>query len=607
VRIAENDQQVWRVVPRDRDYAFSRMSGALPSVFEYYAKPTVGWGDTYPPIDKITFAARYTDRRFLVPLQRAEWEAVTAEAVSRITDTVIAEAVHKLPPPMYEQAGEQLERALRSRRDRLIDASREFYRLLAREVDVRATTGAEDFEIERSADGSVKVAIYARDGKSGERAPNPYFRRTFLPDETSEIRVYTMGGNDRVVEQGKGTGAILLRVISPPGTSELVDRSNEASATKLYEPLPLIPKEQLARALEHDAQAEERIPYEPFRDWGHDSLVFPQLSYDSTRGLFLGAYLQRTSYGFGLDPYGSQMNFGAAYATSLNRPRIEYGADFRTRSPLRGLVYVAYSGIEQARFFGFGNDTVRNSNLASNGFYDARQDQITVNPVAEVALFGGLRARAGLEFKYASSVQKDGRLAGQIQPEGSDGMAVGSVQAGLAFDENSGTYPLQRAVSARLTVREAPAIFSNPSAFTKLRGEITALYGWRSLTNLQFTEHVSGERNWGTYPFFEAAYLGGTPSRSPLDVTGVTSGNVLRGYDLNRFAGDAAVVSNSDLAIELGRYSAFSLCATAFGGFSTSGACSLTARARRNGTPLRAVASGSRSSCRRLASISRHR
>ena len=116
---------------------------------------------------------------------------------------------------------------------------------------------------------------------------------------------------------------------------------------------------------------------------------FPQLSYDSTRGLLLSAYLQRTSYGFGLDPEESQMKFGAAYATSLDRLRIEYGADFRTRSPLRGLVYVAYSGLEQARFFGFGNDTVRNSNLASNGFYDARQDQITVNPVAEVALFGG--------------------------------------------------------------------------------------------------------------------------------------------------------------------------------------------------------------------------
>ena len=227
------------------------MSGALPSVFEYYAKPTVDWGDTYPPIDKITFAARYTDRRFLVPLERAEWEAVTAEAVSGITDAVISEAVHKLPPPMYAQAGERLERALRSRRDRLMEASREFYRLLARDVDVRATTGTEEFEIDRSGDGSVKVVIYARDAKSDGATPDPYFRRTFLPEETSEIRVYTVGGDDRVVEQGNGTDAILLRVISPPGTSELVDRSNQASATKLYDtaPPPQISKEQLARAL----------------------------------------------------------------------------------------------------------------------------------------------------------------------------------------------------------------------------------------------------------------------------------------------------------------------------------------------------------------------
>src|SRR5712664_3106924 len=176
---------------------------------------------------------------------------------------------------MYAQSGEQIARALRSRRDRLMDASREFYRLLAHDVDVRATAGAEDFEVARLADGSTSVAIYARDAKSGGRTPNPSFRRTFLPGETSEIRLYTMGGNDRVVEQGKGTDAILLRVISLPET-ELVDRSNQSSATKRYEPLPppSIPKEQLARALERDPQAEERRRHEVFRDWGHDSLVF---------------------------------------------------------------------------------------------------------------------------------------------------------------------------------------------------------------------------------------------------------------------------------------------------------------------------------------------
>jgi len=527
VRFDEPDGRVWRVVPRDRDEAFSRFDGAIPSVIEYYGKPITGWGDTYPPIDKITFAGRYTDRRFLVSLERAEWEAVTTDLVHKITDAVISDAVHRLPPPMYAQHGKDLERALRSRRDLLPGASKEYYRLLAHDVDVRGTTGGEDFQVERQAGGSVSVAIYARDD-SGDREATPTFRRTFLPDETSEIRVYTMGGNDRLAVQGSGSGSILLRVISPPGASHVVGRS-----------------------------ADVRARYEVFRDWGRDYLFFPQFSYDGTRGILVGGILQRTAYGFELDPYASLMRFGAAYSTTLNRPRIEYGAEFRTRSPVRVLVYTAYSGIEQAKFYGFGNDTPYNSSLSSNNFYEALQDQIIVNPLIEVPLVGALRARTGVTFKYASSVQEIGRLIGQLRPEGSNGMSVGSVQAGLAFDQSSGNYPFLRHVVANLTVREAPAIFSNPAAFGKVRAEIAALYGAHVLTNVELSARLSGERNWGTYPFFEAAFLGGTSTRSPLDPTGVTSGNLLRGYDLDRFAGDAAVSANTDFNVDLGRWSAF--------------------------------------------------
>ena len=37
----------------------------------------------------------------------------------------------------------------------------------------------------------------------------------------------------------------------------------------------------------------------------------------------------------------------------------------------------------------------RNSSLASNGFYDVRQPQVTVNPMLETPLFGPLRGRIG--------------------------------------------------------------------------------------------------------------------------------------------------------------------------------------------------------------------
>src|SRR5436305_178714 len=77
----------------------------------------------------------------------------------------------------------------------------------------------------------------------------------------------------------------------------------------------------------------------------------------SSRGVVLGARALLTRFGFGLDPFSSQMNFGAAYATGVNRPRLEYGAQFRTRSPVTGLLYLAYSGMEVLGFYGLGNET----------------------------------------------------------------------------------------------------------------------------------------------------------------------------------------------------------------------------------------------------------
>jgi hypothetical protein len=559
VRLDEGGQRVWRVVPRDRDLAFSRFDGVLPSLSEYYGKPITGWGTTYPPIDKITFAGRYTDRRFLVPLEWPEWEAVTAGVVAQLTDAVISEAVHRLPPPIYAQDGPDLEAALRSRRDLLPAASREYYRLLAQDVDLRGTTGSEVFEIQRRASGAVAIAIYARDGQTGERASAPFFRRTFLPEDTSEIRLYTMGGKDRVVVEGNTSRTIALRVVSPPGTSELVDRSTQPSATKVYAPFvfqqPLDPVE-----LSHvkiDPRASDRARYETARDWGHDTLFFPQFSYDSTRGVVPGAIMQRTSWGFDLDPFASQLKLGAAWSTGIGKPRIDFGGDIRTRSPIRGLVYAAYSGIEVARFFGFGNNTPRNSNLAGTKFYDVRQDQVIVHPQLEVPLLGPLRGRLGAQFKHVSSVEETGFIATLRPLDGANGITLASVDVDLALETDPVTIGWKRGIAFLVTGSHTPSILSNGNAFTKLRGEVTANYGARILTDVNFSGRLSGERIWGRFPFFESAFLGGLAYRSPLDLTGVTGGNVLRGYDLNRFAGDTAVAANTEIAVQLGKNSAF--------------------------------------------------
>ena len=553
-RFEKDGKRVWEPVPRDRDQPFSRFDGVVPSIAEYYTKQLAGFGPDYAPIDKLTFSGRYTDRRFLVPLDKAEWEKVTGEVVARLTDPVISEAVHLLPKEIYEKEGEGLEKSLRSRRDLLAAASRDYYRLLADRVDVRGSAKDEEIRIDRQTGGAVEVAIYAQDRKTGKRAEAPYFDRTFLSEETSEIRLYTMGGADEIKVIGQVDKTILVRVIAPERSVEISDLSSEPSAIQTYTPLPDPPLKPPTDPNADLAEAALMNHHETFRDWGRDTLFFPQLSYDSDRGLVAGAIMQRTSYGFQLDPFAAVQNFGAAYSTGTNRPRLEYSLDLRTRSPVRGLLYVAYSGMDTVKYFGQGNETVKIDALDSADFYKLRQEYLVVNPVVEVPLFGPLRGRLGLLFKHASDVEGSG-IINATRPEGSGGMSLGSGELGLAMDTRTGTFPHTSGISFQVTGRHTPEIFSNPSPFTKLRGSLSGSIGAHFLTDMQFNARVAGEKNWGSHPFFESAFIGGAATQGmTLDITGASTGNLLRGYDLNRFAGDASVVGNTEVQIALGKF-----------------------------------------------------
>ena len=87
-----------------------------------------------------------------------------------------------------------------------------------------------------------------------------------------------------------------------------------------------------------------------------------------------------------------------------------------------------------------------------------------------------------------------------------------------------------------------------------MRVAASGAFGGKVLTDVLLDLRIAAEKNWGRYPFFESAFLGGTPATSPLDLTGATVGSTLRGYDSNRFAGDASVVANSELRVSIGKF-----------------------------------------------------
>jgi hypothetical protein len=500
VHVRRDGVGVWRPVPRDRDQAFSRFDPIVPAVAEYYTKQLASFRDGYPAIEKLTYSGRFTDRRFLVPLDKSQWEAETSDVVARITDAVISGAVQRLPPAMARQSGGELQRALRARRDALAEASRDFFRLLADQVDVHAPEDTEPVEVKKVAAG-VEVSIRRRD--------ETIFRRTFVPGETSEIRIYAPGGERGVVVDPAARDAITVRVAAP-----------RAIAVELGT-----------------------------RDWGHDLLFFPLFSYDGSRGFVPGVHAHLTRYGFEMSPFASGMDFVAAFSTTALRPRLEYGADVRTRSPLRFLAFVAYSGMDGGDFHGIGNETA--NTVATPGFYHLRQERVLGEGTVEVPLFGPLRGRAGMFVESVYTPRE--KVIALLQPYGAGQFTLAGGEMGLAVDTRTGVLTAQRGFKLLANVRYAPGILDNQEGFTKFRGEASVYAGARIVTDVLLDLRVAGERNWGRYPYFESAFIGGVELRSALDVNALFGGGLLRGYDLNRYAGDSSLVGNSELRVALGK------------------------------------------------------
>jgi hypothetical protein len=56
------------------------------------------------------------------------------------------------------------------------------------------------------------------------------YSRAFLPDETKEIRLHCLGGNDTVIVRGHVEQSIVVRVSGGPGDDALKDDSSVRSA-----------------------------------------------------------------------------------------------------------------------------------------------------------------------------------------------------------------------------------------------------------------------------------------------------------------------------------------------------------------------------------------
>ena len=222
----ENGRKTWLPIPMDRDQAFVRLDGLLPWMADMSVTQFENFYEHFNDIYALTFSGRYLDRRILVDFDKRTWDSVVTTFLTHVTDDVIKHSVRALPPEYYEIDGARLENALISRRDEFREAADTYYQQLASFVDVHFSDKREYVEVSRLESGDVDVAAWRRDKDTGGKKDDPpVYHRLFRRAETREIRLYMLGGDDKVVISGNVPRSIIVRVDGGKGDDEFIDDS----------------------------------------------------------------------------------------------------------------------------------------------------------------------------------------------------------------------------------------------------------------------------------------------------------------------------------------------------------------------------------------------
>ncbi len=157
---ARKEGKIYRPIPRDRDFALNQMNGFLFTFADEFDPRYQVFKENYGYIKGLAWSSLPQDHRLVSSLKRKDWIEIAEDIQTRLTDAVIDDAVRRWPEAIYQVDGEETERLLKIRRDKLMGVAEEFYEIHAHIPDIVGSNKHERFEITRLDDDSTRIVVY---------------------------------------------------------------------------------------------------------------------------------------------------------------------------------------------------------------------------------------------------------------------------------------------------------------------------------------------------------------------------------------------------------------------------------------------------------------
>lgn len=559
----EGKKIIWVPIPKDRDFAFPLYDGIVPRLMTLAVTSMVHFSYNLPSIFDMTWEGRHLDRRFLGTIEKAKWDSVSLFMTETITDQLIEESVLRMPPELFELRGMEIIGKLKSRRDKLTEASDEFYKLIMRYVDIYGSDKKEFVEIIRIDNNFTSVQMFKRSSKGDNERGELLFEKIYDHNYTEEIRIHLQGDDDKALLKGTVDSGILLIIDGGDGADELIDSSHIKGKALGFLPL----KTSLIKTKFYDtgkkttfsggpstyintrpwktySTPEEK--YEPkvedrFRDFG---LLFP-FSINSDDGLVYGLGGQWNYYDYRVEPYSYSFSLSGAH--SLKSQSYEFIAIGDFNKFIEGANFNFEASAMRhgkSRFFGIGNETDFNNKLLEDEYYHVGQRKLASKWLFTFPISNKTRFGVGLSFENIDIRKTANSLVDKTELNGKGNNSFFSFHSEIKFDSRDNVFAAYKGFYIKLTAEQYPVLFSNYSdPFGSMSFEGRAYISGSTLTHHTLALKTTGKYMWGKYPFYKSAYAGGT--------------NSLRGFSLHRFRGDASIAIQGELRLLIGTVTLF--------------------------------------------------
>ncbi|SEW17993.1 Calcineurin-like phosphoesterase [Chitinophaga sp. YR573] len=550
--------KVFYPIPRDRDQAFFVNEGVIPRAASHkWGLPNFqGFRKNIPNVERFNVSAQVFDRSFMNELSEQQWKDITHAFVLKMTDTVLAGAVNKLPDTIKAMVGNRTYTTMQARRDILEKESNKFYRFLAHNVDVTGSKKQELFSIERLPEGRLSVNVN-KVNKKGELEQSIY-SRVFDPKDTREIRLYGLGGEDKFEIRGDNHTPIKVRIIGGKDTDTYVDSSGMRAGghIKIYDLSngkdSFLLSGHERKILSSDPEV---ISYKRIFPYKYDKLMpLATAGYNPDDGISLGLGFQFTGQGFRKSPFAVRHTLTAGHALATNAWQFRYLGEF---TDVIGHTDFVLSASAKApdntiNFFGYGNETVYDKNNPLKiRYYRARFSLYDLQPLLQSKLSPDVKLIYGPTFNYYRMDQPDNinRNIFDFAHNGLDSADVyqaktyAGLKLGLQIDTRDNKVSATRGILWSTYLHGNQGLNQENRHYLQLQTDMSIYTSFNVPAKLVLVTRFGANKIWGEYEYFQAVTLGGAQN--------------LRGYRNYRFAGNASVYNNTELRLKLFEFQSY--------------------------------------------------